>query len=97
MKALLSVYNKEGIEKLADFFVKEGIEILSTGGTYTHLKALGYSVTKLEEFTNSPEILHGRVKTLHPKVHGGILYRRDQEDDLRDVSENGLSSIDLSA
>lgn len=95
MKALLSVYNKEGIEELADFFVKEGIEILSTGGTYTHLKSLGYSVTKLEDFTQSPEILHGRVKTLHPKVHGGILYRRDHQDDLRDVSENGLSSIDF--
>jgi len=95
MKALLSVYNKEGIEKLADFFVKEGIEILSTGGTYTHLKALGYSVTKLEEFTSSPEILHGRVKTLHPKVHGGILYRRNHEEDLRDVADNDISSIDF--
>lgn len=95
MKALLSVYNKEGIEELADFFVKEGIEILSTGGTYTHLASLGYSVTKLEDFTKSPEILHGRVKTLHPKVHGGILYRRDHPDDLSDVSVNGLSSIDF--
>lgn len=95
MKALLSVYNKEGIELLADFFVREGIEILSTGGTYTYLKSLSYPVTKLEDFTKSPEILQGRVKTLHPKIHGGILYRRDHQDDLREVSENDLSSIDF--
>lgn len=95
MKALLSVYNKEGIELLADFFVREGIEILSTGGTYTYLKSLSYPVTKLEDFTKSPEILQGRVKTLHPKVHGGILYRRDHQDDLKEVSEYDLSSIDF--
>lgn len=95
LKALLSVYNKKGIEELADFFVREGIEILSTGGTYTYLRSLSYPVTKLEDFTGSPEILHGRVKTLHPKVHGGILYRRDREEDLRDVAENDLTSIDF--
>lgn len=95
MKALISVYDKKGVKELADFFVEEGVEILSTGGTYTYLKEQGFQVTKVEEFTKSPEILHGRVKTLHPAIHGGILYRRNHEGDLKEVKENGLSSIDF--
>ena len=75
--ALISVFYKTGIEKTIHLLQKNGIEIISTGGTAEFIKNLGVEVTAVENLTNYPSILGGRVKTLHPKVFGGILSRRD--------------------
>lgn len=75
MRALLSVYYKEGLDVLLEALKEKGYEIISTGGTAKFIKSLGYEVKEVEEITNFPEILDGRVKTLHPAIHGGILYR----------------------
>src|SRR5690554_2385751 len=85
MRALISVYDKSGLKELADFFVKHDIEMISTGGTYAYLKENGFRPVKVEEVTGAREILGGRVKTLHPLIHGGILYRRDLTGDLVEV------------
>ena len=76
-RALISVSNKEGIVDFAKALVSHGVQILSTGGTARALREAGVEVVDVSEHTGSPEILDGRVKTLHPKVHGGILARRD--------------------
>ncbi len=94
-RALVSVSNKEGIEEFVRGLVAEGIEILSTGGTAARLRAAGIEVVDVSDHTGSPEILDGRVKTLHPKVHGGILARRDDASHRRQVAENDISYIDL--
>ena len=75
--ALISVYHKERINEIAALLSKLGIKILSTGGTYDFLINLGVEVTAVENITSFPSIFGGRVKTLHPKIFGGILYRRD--------------------
>ncbi|MFH5835964.1 bifunctional phosphoribosylaminoimidazolecarboxamide formyltransferase/IMP cyclohydrolase [Proteiniclasticum sp. C24MP] len=95
MRALISVYDKKGLKELADFFVKENIEMISTGGTYAYLKENGFDPIKVEEVTGAREILGGRVKTLHPLIHGGILYRRDLESDLLEVEAEGMEGIDI--
>ncbi|GCL36425.1 phosphoribosylaminoimidazolecarboxamide formyltransferase/IMP cyclohydrolase [Sphaerospermopsis reniformis] len=94
--ALLSVSNKTGIIDLARSLVEEfGFDIISSGGTAKTLKDAGIPVTKVSDYTGSPEILGGRVKTLHPRIHGGILARRDLEQDVKDLEDNQIRPIDL--
>ena len=85
-KALISVYNKDGIIEIASLLHKEGVEILSTGGTASFLEEGGIPVSKVEDLTHYPSILGGRVKTLHPAVFGGILGRRDNPSDQEEFS-----------
>ena len=92
-RALVSVSNKDGLEELAAALVSAGIEIISTGGTFRFLTDLSFPVIEISEYTSFPEMMDGRVKTLHPKVHGGILARRDL--DLGALEENGIVLIDL--
>ncbi|AFZ59852.1 bifunctional phosphoribosylaminoimidazolecarboxamide formyltransferase/IMP cyclohydrolase [Anabaena cylindrica FACHB-243] len=94
--ALLSVSNKTGIIDLARNLVEEfGFDIISSGGTAKTLKDAGIPVTKVSDYTGSPEILGGRVKTLHPRIHGGILARRDVAQDVTDLENNQIRPIDL--
>ena len=76
-RALLSVSDKTGLEEFARGLVAEGVQLISTGGTCRFLKELGLPVTEISDYTGAPELFDGRVKTLHPKVHGGLLQRRD--------------------
>jgi phosphoribosylaminoimidazolecarboxamide formyltransferase / IMP cyclohydrolase len=94
-KALISVSNKKGIAELAKFLTERGIEILSTGGTAKALRDAGILVKDVSEHTGSPEMLDGRVKTLHPKIHGGLLSRRDNEKDMEEIKKNGIEMIDM--
>ncbi len=94
-RALISVYDKRGLDTLARALVARGVELFSTGGTEKYLKSLGLPVTSISELTNSPEIFDGRVKTLHPIVHGGLLYRRDIHSHLEEADTNGILPIDL--
>lgn len=95
-RALLSVSDKTGIVELAQHLVTEfGFDVISSGGTAKTLQAAGIPVTKVSDYTGSPEILGGRVKTLHPRIHGGILARRDVEQDLTDLATNMIEPIDL--
>ncbi len=94
-RALISVSNKEGIEALAKELQSAGIEILSTGGTAKLLKHSGVQVVEISQYVNSPEILGGRVKSLHPIIHGGILALRDDEQHRRDMEEVGIKPIDM--
>ncbi|MCF8496350.1 MAG: bifunctional phosphoribosylaminoimidazolecarboxamide formyltransferase/IMP cyclohydrolase, partial [Alphaproteobacteria bacterium] len=96
-RALLSVSDKGGIVDFARALEKRGVEILSTGGTASLLRDSGIKVTDVSAFTGFPEIMDGRVKTLHPKIHGGILARRDEESHRRAMKENGIGEIDLVA
>ena len=95
MKALLSVYNKDNIEHIGTSLSEAGYEIISTGGTYKSLKEAGISVRQISDLTGFPEILDGRVKTLHPKVHGGILARRDITKHRQEMESNDISAIDV--
>jgi phosphoribosylaminoimidazolecarboxamide formyltransferase/IMP cyclohydrolase len=94
-RALLSVTDKAGIVEFARGLVELGAEILSTGGTAAALRSGGVAVTEVSDHTGSPEILDGRVKTLHPKIHGGILARRGSADHRRQIAEHGIGPIDL--
>ena len=94
-KALISVYNKDGIIEIASLLHKEGVEILSTGGTASFLEKGGIPVSKVEDLTHYPSILGGRVKTLHPAVFGGILGRRDNPSDQEEFSRFSIEPIDL--
>ncbi len=94
--ALLSVSNKTGLTELARSLVEEfGFDLISRGGTAKVLKVSGLPVTKVADYTGSPEILGGRVKTLHPRIHGGILARRDEAQDVTDLADNQIRPIDL--
>ncbi len=93
--ALLSVYDKQGLIPLAQALVQKGVTLLASGGTAQHLVAMGLPVTKVEDFTHAPEILDGRVKTLHPKVHAGLLADRRNAQHLAALSESDFVSIDL--
>ena len=95
MKALISVYDKSGIEDFGDALDRSGFELISTGGTYDVLSGADVRVRQISEVTGSPEILDGRVKTLHPTIHGGILGRRDLEDHRLQMSEFGIDNIDV--
>jgi phosphoribosylaminoimidazolecarboxamide formyltransferase / IMP cyclohydrolase len=94
-RALLSVFDKTGIVDFARRLAALKIEILSTGGTAKLLRAEEIPVKDVSDFTSWPEMLGGRVKTLHPKVHGGLLYRRNHSDDEKQAKEHGISPIDL--
>ena len=95
--ALLSVSNKSGIVDFADGLVRSGYQIISSGGTHAVLQAAGIPVMKVSEYTGSPEILEGRVKTLHPKIHGGILAKRGHPLHDLDRNANGIGLIDIVA
>ena len=95
MRALISVTEKKDVEKLARGLSELGVEIVSTGGTYKKIKESGVDVKEIEEITNFPEILDGRVKTLSPYVHGGILYKRNNENHKKTVEENNIKDIDI--
>jgi phosphoribosylaminoimidazolecarboxamide formyltransferase / IMP cyclohydrolase len=92
-RALISVSDKNGILEFAQFLVKQGVELISTGGTAKLLADAGLTVIEASNFTGHPEIMDGRVKTLHPKIHGGILARRGMDDAV--MAENGILPIDL--
>ena len=94
-RALISVYNKENLIGFVKGLIDLGWEIISTGGTARALKAEGIDVIEIEEITNFPEILDGRVKTLNPYIHGGLLYKRDEEDHVKTLKELNINSIDM--
>ncbi len=94
-RALLSVFDKTGLVELGRGLADLGIELVASGGTATALSDAGLAVTQVDELTGSPEMLGGRVKTLHPKVHGGILARRHLDQDRADLDEQSIAPIDL--
>ncbi|MEI6033338.1 MAG: bifunctional phosphoribosylaminoimidazolecarboxamide formyltransferase/IMP cyclohydrolase [Verrucomicrobiae bacterium] len=94
-RALISVSDKTGIVEFAKELASHGVEILSTGGTAKALQAAGISTVEVSQFTGSPEILDGRVKTLHPKIHGGLLYLRGNEEHEEQARAHGIRPIDL--
>lgn len=96
-RALISLTDKSGIEGFARELAGLGVELLSTGGTAKKLREAGLAVTDVSDFTGFPEMLDGRVKTLHPRVHGGILNQRANPDHQRQCAEHGLQNIDLVA
>ena len=97
MKALLSVYDKTGITDFARELVALGYHLVSTGGTHRELSDTGLAVQQVSDLTGSPEMLGGRVKTLHPKLHGGILARRNLALDMAELASHGIDTIDLVA
>jgi phosphoribosylaminoimidazolecarboxamide formyltransferase/IMP cyclohydrolase len=94
-RALISVYEKDGVEHLASGLHELGFELVSSGGTAEHLERLGLPVTRVETVTGAPEMLGGRVKTLHPRIHAGILARRDLPEDMAALDEQGIAPFDL--
>ena len=92
-RALLSVSDKAGIVEFAQALSARGVELLSTGGTARLLADKGLPVTEVSDYTGFPEMMDGRVKTLHPKVHGGILGRRGQDDGI--MQQHGIAPIDM--
>src|SRR5262252_5165651 len=94
-RALLSVSDKTGIVELARGLAARGFELVSTGGTARTLAAAGLAVTNVSDVTGFPEMMDGRVKTLHPKIHGGILARRHRPDDLEAMRAQGVELVDL--
>ncbi len=95
MRALVSVSDKRGVVEFATALNEMGFEIISTSGTLAALRNSGLKVTNISDVTGFPEICEGRVKTLHPKVHGGLLARRDKEDHMAQLAENEIETIDL--
>ncbi|MCD8304691.1 MAG: IMP cyclohydrolase [Prevotellaceae bacterium] len=94
-RALVSVFHKDGLDEILCKLNQEGVELLSTGGTQAFIETLGIPCRKVEDLTSYPSILGGRVKTLHPKVFGGILARRSNEDDKKQMSQYEIPEIDL--
>ena len=94
-RALISVSDKTGLEEFAKGLHEFGVELISTGGTAAFLKGLGLPVIEISDYTGEPELFEGRLKTLHPMVHGGLLHRRDNEEHVRQAKENGIKPIDL--
>ena len=93
--ALISVFHKDGLDELLKKLNAEGVKFLSTGGTQAFIESLGYPCQKVEEVTTYPSILGGRVKTLHPKIFGGILGRRELDSDRAQMAEYEIPEIDL--
>ncbi len=93
--ALLSVSDKTNLEKVAKTIVDRGFTLLSTGGTYDYLKQFKFPVTTIESYTGFPEMMDGRVKTLHPKVHGGLLSKVENDTHLKQMAEIGINAIDV--
>lgn len=94
-RALISVYDKTGVVEFARYLEEKGVEIISTGGTYKLLSENNIAVKEVAEVTNAAEMLDGRVKTLHPTIHGGILAIRDNKDHMNTLKENNIDTIDL--
>ena len=94
-KALISVSDKKNLNTLLNTLDKFKIDIISSGGTFKEIIKLGYNCTEVSNFTGSPEVLDGRVKTLHPKIHGGILSQRNNKKHLKDIKANNIENIDL--
>jgi phosphoribosylaminoimidazolecarboxamide formyltransferase/IMP cyclohydrolase len=94
-RVLISVSDKSGLTEFAQFLEKNNYQLISTGGTFKHLKDAGLSPIQIDEVTNFPEMLDGRVKTLHPKVHGGLLAVRDNKEHMNTVAEHGIELIDM--
>lgn len=94
-RALVSVFHKDGLEEILRTLNAQGVELLSTGGTQTFIESLGIPCQKVEDVTTYPSILGGRVKTLHPKVFGGILGRRELESDQQQMKQYDIPAIDL--
>ena len=94
-RAIVSVTDKTGVVDLVKSLSKFGVEILSTGGTAGILRAAGLPVTEISRYTGFPEMLDGRVKTLHPKVHGGLLAVRDNPEHVKTMEEHGILNIDM--
>ena len=92
-RALLSVSDKSGIVDLASALAESGVELLSTGGTYNAIHSAGIEVIEVSKHTGFPEMMDGRVKTLHPKIHGGILGRRGRDEGV--MAEHGIGPIDV--
>ncbi|MDD5721343.1 MAG: bifunctional phosphoribosylaminoimidazolecarboxamide formyltransferase/IMP cyclohydrolase [Candidatus Pacebacteria bacterium] len=93
--ALISVFNKDGLEEIVKLLAKHNVKIISTGGTAEFIRKLGVPVTEVEEITNYPALFGGRVKTLQPQIFGGILNRRDNVDDQKEKKEHNIENIDL--
>ena len=93
--ALISVFDKKGLKPIIENLVDNGVKIFSTGGTEEYIRSLGHSVIAVEDVTSYPSILGGRVKTLHPKIFGGILNRRDNDSDIREIDKFDVPQIDL--
>ena len=93
--ALISVSDKNNLKPLLNILKKNKIKIISSGGTYKEIKRLKFDCLEVSDFTNSPEILEGRVKTLHPKIHAGILNKREKKSHLKDLEDNNFENIDL--
>ena len=91
--ALISLSDKSNLQEIVDFMIKKDVKMLSTGGTYKAIKKITDNVTEVSEFTGFEEMMDGRVKTLHPKIHAGILARRDSDMDI--LKERGYETIDL--
>lgn len=94
-RALVSVSDKKGLPEFVRGLLSFGVEILSTGGTAKALRDAGIPVKDVSDYTGFPEMLDGRLKTLHPKVHGGLLSRRDNPKDMEDIKEYGIELIDM--
>lgn len=94
-QALISVSDKSNLLEFAQFLVNKGYRLLSTGGTFIHLKDNGIDVTEVKDVTGFPEILDGRVKTLHPTIHGGIMARRSDENHMKTLQEHSIHPIDI--
>ena len=94
-KALISVYHKEGLAPVIEALVKAGVQLYSTGGSLEYIQSLGARATSVESLTGYPSILGGRVKTLHPKIFGGLLGRRDAVPDRSDMEHWDIGSLDL--
>ena len=93
--ALISVYHKDGLEEILAALHREGVKLLSTGGTQKFIESLGYPCQRVEDVTAYPSILGGRVKTLHPKIFGGILSRRGLAEDEAEILKYAISPIEL--
>ena len=94
-RALVSVFHKDGLEEILRTLHAQGVELLSTGGTRQFIEQLGIPCARVEDVTTYPSILGGRVKTLHPKIFGGILGRRSLESDRQEMAQYGIPGIDL--
>ena len=93
-RVLISVSDKSGLTEFAQFLEKNNYQLISTGGTFKHLKDAGLSPIQIDKVTNFPEMLDGRVKTLHPKVHGGLLAVRDNKEHMDTIAKEGIETID---
>ena len=93
--ALISVSDKKNLKNLLRVLSKYKVKLISSGGTYKEIKKLNFKCLEVSKYTNSPEILNGRVKTLHPKIHAGILSKRNNKSHQKDLSKNNFEEIDL--